>query len=471
MKKIFTSLLLLTAMAVTANAEMTTVWKGTHSTLKWQGLNQDAAQYSSLKAGDNITFSVKPDTENAPENEKYYQLQVKSWDNNGIGTNITTGEGDAAEVAIDKEQDYTVTLTEVQADAIKAHGFTVNGHYIIITKIFIDTEENGEITPPDTPEEGTTTEIWKGNCAPTIGEDGKNGWTQLEELAWKNDFANAKIDDVITVTFTTSGDYADITIANVRDGYNAFDDNSTTTLTVKNEEQTFNWTIPNVEILEDIQECGVVIKGNNLTITKIELTTYPESYDAVAVTIDTEGIATYSKSYKAIDFTNTNVKAYYASAIEKGKVTLTPINQVPESTGIIVKGEPGTHEIPVIDKIDGLETNYLKAVGDWDGTITASTDEIYHYSFTETAAPTFSLVTKNTDIPAHKAYLETPTDITPKTGSIKLVFTDDTSTGINEIETEVQESGDNSYYNLQGMRVEHPTKGIYIHKGKKIIIR
>lgn len=147
MKKIFTSLLLLTAMAVTANAEMTTVWKGTHSTLKWQGLNQDAAQYSSLKAGDNITFSVKPDTENAPENEKYYQLQVKSWDN-GIGTNITTGEGDAAEVAIDKEQDYTVTLTEVQADAIKAHGFTVNGHYIIITKIFIDTEENGEITPP-----------------------------------------------------------------------------------------------------------------------------------------------------------------------------------------------------------------------------------------------------------------------------------------------------------------------------------
>ena len=213
-----------------------------------------------------------------------------------------------------------------------------------------------------------------------------------------------------------------------------------------------------MEFLEDIQEGGLVIKGNNLTITKIELTTYPESYDAVAVTIGTEGIATYSKSYKAIDFTDANVKAYYSSAVEKGKVTLTPINQVPEYTGIIVKGEPGTYEIPVIDKIDGLGTNYLKAVGDWDGNITASTDAIYHYSFTETATPTFSLVTQDTDI-------------TPETGSIELVFTDDTSTGINEIETEVQESGDNSYYNLQGMRVEHPTKGIYIHKGKKIIIR
>lgn len=191
----------------------------------------------------------------------------------------------------------------------------------------------------------------------------------------------------------------------------------------------------------------------------------------MAVTIGTEGIATYSKSGKAIDFTNTNIKAYYASAVEKGKVTLTPINQVPEYTGIIVKGEPDTHEIPVIDKIDGLGTNYLKAVGDRDGNITASTDAIYHYSFTETTTPTFSRVTQDTDIPAHKAYLETPTDITPETGSIELVFTDDTSTGINEIETEVQESGDNSYYNLQGMRVEHPTKGIYIHKGKKIIIR
>lgn len=470
MKKIFTSLLLLTAMAVTANAEMTTVWEGTHEIGNWNWdarLELAADQFSALQNGDKMVISMSQNIEDAGD-EQWYQYEITANDyvekRDPQRTSIASGD-------LSTNRDITINLTDKQVSLLKDYGMIINGHYVTITKIAVGTEEGGEVTPPDTPEEGTTTEIWKGNCAPTIGEDGKNGWTQLEELARKNDFANAKIGDVITVTFTTSGDYADITIANVRDGYNAFDDNSTTKLTVNNEEQTFNWTIPNVEILEDIQECGVVIKGNNLTITKIELTTYPESYDAVAVTIDTEGIATYSKSYKAIDFTNTNVKAYYASAIEIGKVTLTPINQVPESTGIIVKGEPGTHEIPVIDKIDGLGTNYLKAVGDWDRKITASADAIYYYSFTETATPTFSLVDQETEIPAHKAYLETTIDIRPEKGSIELVFTDGTSTGINEIETEVQESGDNSYYNLQGMRVEHPTKGIYIHKGKKIIIR
>lgn len=447
-------------MAVTANAEMTTVWEGTHEIGNWNKiLTVEAAKFSSISSAEKLVLSVLDDDE-----DQYSQYKVSIKDDSY--TTIIDG------ATINGDGNYEISLTDEQVNLIKTYGIDINGSYYTITKVAVDTGEGGEITPPDTPEEGTTTEIWTGNCTPIIGEDGKNGWTQLEELAWKKDFANAKIGDVITVTFTTSGDYANITIANVRNNYDAFDDNSTTTLTVNDEEQTFDWTIPNVEFLEDIQECGVVIKGSNLTITKIELTTYPESYDAVAVTIGTEGIATYSKSGKAIDFTDANIKAYYASAVEKGKVTLTPINQVPEYTGIIVKGEPGsTYEIPVIDKIDGLGTNYLKAVGDWDSKITASTDAIYHYSFTETATPTFSLVTQDTDIPAHKAYLETTIDITPETGSIELVFTDDTSTGINEIETEVQESGDNSYYNLQGMRVEHPTKGIYIHKGKKIIIR
>ena len=30
---------------------------------------------------------------------------------------------------------------------------------------------------------------------------------------------------------------------------------------------------------------------------------------------------------------------------------------------------------------------------------------------------------------------------------------------------------DNSYYNLQGIKVAAPVKGIYIHNGKKVIIK
>ena len=312
--------------------------------------------------------------------------------------------------------------------------------------------------------------MWSGN---TVTGD----WKELVALSYDNKpaaLATAKIGDVITIDYNTTGEDPHVQIANP-DGWEAFDEKSEAAATIQDNGQTFTYTIENVATLEIIQRDGILIKGKNIAITKVKLTTYEDSYDAASVKISDAGIATYSNSNKALDFTNSDVKAYYASNVEQGKVTLTPISIVPAYTGIIVKGDADTYKIPVatgdIPAIEG--TNYLKAVGDWDGTITASTDaiSIYHYSFTETTTPTFSLVTQDTYIPAHKAYLETTIDITPKTGSIKLVFTDDTSTGINEIETEVQESGDNSYYNLQGMRVEHPTKGIYIHKGKKIIIR
>lgn len=454
MKKIFTSLLLLTVMAITANAEMKTVWEGTHEIGNWdKRLVVEASNFSSVTSAEKLVLTVLDDDEN-----QYSQYKVN------IKDESYTPIIDGAEISGDGN--YEIPLTNEQVNLIKTYGIDINGSYYTITKVAVDMEEGGEVTPPDTPEEGTTAELWSGNTA-------TGDWKELVALSYDNKpaaLATAKIGDVITVNYSTTGEDPHVRIANPN-GWESFDEKSEAAATIQDNGQTFTYTIENVATLEIIQRDGILVKGKNITITKVELTTYEDSYDAASVTISKAGIATYSNSNKALNFTNSGIKAYYASAVEKGKVTLTPINQVPEYTGIIVKGEPGIHEIPVIDKIDGLGTNYLKAVGDWDGNITASTDAIYHYSFTETATPTFSLVTQDTDIPAHKAYLETTIDITPETGSIELVFTDDTSTGINEIETEVQESGDNSYYNLQGMRVEHPTKGIYIHKGKKIIIR
>ena len=419
-------------------------------------------QFSALQNGDKMVISMSQNVDDAG-NEPWYQYDITANDyvenRNPQRTSIASGD-------LSTNGDITINLTDEQVSLLKNHGMIINGHYVTITKIAVGTEEGGEVTPPDTPEEGTTTELWSGNTA-------TGDWKELVALSYDNKpaaLATAKIGDVITIDYNTTGEDPHVQIANPN-RWESFDEKSEAAATIQDNGQTFTYTIENVATLEIIQRDGILIRGKNIAITKVKLTTYEDSYDAASVTISDAGIATYSNSNKALNFTNSGIKAYYASAVEKGKVTLTPINQVPEYTGIIVKGEPGIHEIPVIDKIDGLGTNYLKAVGDWDGKITASTDAIYHYSFTETATPTFSLVAQDTDIPAHKAYLETTIDITPETGSIELVFTDDTSTGINEIETEVQESGDNSYYNLQGMRVEHPTKGIYIHKGKKIIIR
>ena len=54
-----------------------------------------------------------------------------------------------------------------------------------------------------------------------------------------------------------------------------------------------------------------------------------------------------------------------------------------------------------------------------------------------------------------------------------LVFDDlvdgNETTGIKELETEAL--NDNKYYNLQGIEVAYPVKGIYIHNGKKVIVK
>ena len=50
-------------------------------------------------------------------------------------------------------------------------------------------------------------------------------------------------------------------------------------------------------------------------------------------------------------------------------------------------------------------------------------------------------------------------------------FDDSETTGIKDTITEVGNNGDNSYYNLQGIKVATPVKGIYIHNGKKVIIK
>lgn len=48
-------------------------------------------------------------------------------------------------------------------------------------------------------------------------------------------------------------------------------------------------------------------------------------------------------------------------------------------------------------------------------------------------------------------------------------FDGNETTGIKELETEVL--NDNKYYNLQGIEVAYPVKGIYIHNGKKVIVK
>lgn len=132
-------------------------------------------------------------------------------------------------------------------------------------------------------------------------------------------------------------------------------------------------------------------------------------------------------------------------------------------------------------------TNYHKSLGDSD------TQEDYIGFFRLTA---------NGKSGANKAYLSIPantkvgngvgatygfidyngqllgnkyeSDISPvQFAKMALVFDDlvdgNETTGIKELET--KKMNNNKYYNLQGIEIAHPVKGIYIHNGKKVIVK
>ena len=73
------------------------------------------------------------------------------------------------------------------------------------------------------------------------------------------------------------------------------------------------------------------------------------------------------------------------------------------------------------------------------------------------------------NFPVHKAYMLLPSGAPAK---LSLSFGDDDETTDIESVTTDEEAKDNDvYYNLNGQRVSNPQKGVYIHNGKKVIIK
>ena len=75
-------------------------------------------------------------------------------------------------------------------------------------------------------------------------------------------------------------------------------------------------------------------------------------------------------------------------------------------------------------------------------------------------------MTEASTVPAGKAYL-LASDVPAEARSLNFLFADN-ATGINGISSELQNG---EFYNLQGQRVETPTKGLYIVNGTKVIIK
>lgn len=75
-----------------------------------------------------------------------------------------------------------------------------------------------------------------------------------------------------------------------------------------------------------------------------------------------------------------------------------------------------------------------------------------------------------TNIPGNKAFLVL-TNAEAQAKGFVLEFEDGSTTGIETIENSKHSTEDGVYYDLQGRRVENPTRGVYIVNGKKVVIK
>lgn len=306
----------------------------------------------------------------------------------------------------------------------------------------------------------SSTSVWSGS------HDLAN-WNglQLTGSTYHDILKNAKMGDVLRVTYT-SDEAGQINVC--YSDYSGIDGGHIDVAVIA-EPTTIEFEIVTATILEKIQSKGIVLNGQNALLSAVDLLTYDDSYDAVAVTIGSDGIATFS-SKKDLDFSGTGITVYYASAVEEGLVRLTSKTTTWNYQGYILVGDEGTYEVPVTASASYPSGNFLEDQIS-EGTVAASIEGTYHYIFAKNSSGDigfYKLTTAHT-LGAKKAYLETTTDITPTAGTkaVSLVFSDET-TGISSVQAAVCED---QVYTLSGVRVAKPTRGLYIVGGRKVFVK
>ena len=161
---------------------------------------------------------------------------------------------------------------------------------------------------------------------------------------------------------------------------------------------------------------------------------------------------------------------------ENGGVT-GDYSYVPAETGVLLKAME-TEALPVdfysaIGEKDNvpynISGNMMIGVTVKNKQITTGSDPLYVVSANEGI---FKKAPATLNMPVHKAYAKIAG--VPAGAKVMFAFDDDNTeiTGIKNINSSDATADDNgAYYNLNGQHVGKPQHGVYIHNGKKIIIK
>ena len=208
-------------------------------------------------------------------------------------------------------------------------------------------------------------------------------------------------------------------------------------------------------------------ENTGLRISKIEIYTkeLPETYyfttipEKVQMNITSAMWATYVPTEDVLF--PSEVKAYVVTNVSEGNATATQVESVTAGTPVIVNGDAGTHTLIKYANASAPTANMLLVS---DGNVTG--DGTIYVLAVQDGQAGFAPLSNGKKLSEGKAYLK----VENASGAKINFVTDGEATDIRNIENAVDFS-DGNWYNLQGVKVTSPQRGIYIHNGKKVVIK
>lgn len=183
---------------------------------------------------------------------------------------------------------------------------------------------------------------------------------------------------------------------------------------------------------------------------------------------DEVGLATFSSPRYAVTFeegSDATTKAYVATAVNGTTITFERVLAAPANTGLVLMGtKDGQFSMNGVASADALTvTNLLQPGQDEFGKRQSLATENNYVLYNGN----FCSFTNAGKMQPNKAYLHAEDAGSAK--QLTFVFEDET-TGVKTVKTVTVDAG--KYYNLNGMEIDKPSQqGVYIHNGKKIMVR
>ena len=184
-------------------------------------------------------------------------------------------------------------------------------------------------------------------------------------------------------------------------------------------------------------------------------------------------MGTYCSPYDLDFSTVTGLKAYIITGYDwqSKMVYATRVYDVPAGTGIYLVGAAADYTVPI-----SSSTSYYinMLVGTLSNTEIEPTDGEYtnlRLTGTSPSNASFKFLEASRIIPANKAYLQIPTNILGNSANAVGIIFDDETDGIESIEQNIDDNND--WFTLDGRKINGmpTTKGVYVVKGRKVVIK